>query len=170
MVKAKIHLVMDVIFEKDINIGEVSELLGKEPDFVLEKGKKYFFQRGKSIWFFSMRFQVWRKERRIFRIYRGKICADREKSPGFGGIYGRKRRKNRTDRIFWKKAETFRPFCSRESESAFVPVESGYLFFFLIYAIRAKTGRGVSDRCKIGGGAERGTDCRRREGHGGRSV
>ena len=45
----KIELRLDVIFEKDINIGEVSKLLGKEPGFVLEKGKKYFFQRGKSI-------------------------------------------------------------------------------------------------------------------------
>ena len=43
----KIELRLDVIFEKDINIGEVSELLGKEPGFVLEKGKKYFFKEEK---------------------------------------------------------------------------------------------------------------------------
>ena len=43
----KIGLRLDVIFEKDINIGEVSKLLGKEPGFVLEKGKKYFFKEEK---------------------------------------------------------------------------------------------------------------------------
>ena len=43
----KIELRLDVIFEKDINIGEVSKLLGKEPGFVLEKGKKYFFKEEK---------------------------------------------------------------------------------------------------------------------------
>ena len=43
----KIELRLDVIFEKDINIGEVSELLGKEPGFVLEKGKKCFFKEEK---------------------------------------------------------------------------------------------------------------------------
>ena len=43
----KIELRLDVIFEKDVNIGEVSELLGKEPGFVLEKGKKYFFKEEK---------------------------------------------------------------------------------------------------------------------------
>ncbi len=43
----KIELRLDVIFEKDVNIGEVSELLGKEPGFVLEKGKEYFFKEEK---------------------------------------------------------------------------------------------------------------------------
>ena len=43
----KIELRLDVIFEKDVNSGEVSELLGKEPGFVLEKGKKYFFKEEK---------------------------------------------------------------------------------------------------------------------------
>ena len=43
----KIELRLDVIFEKDINIGEVSELLGKESGFVLEKGKKCFFKEEK---------------------------------------------------------------------------------------------------------------------------
>ena len=47
----KIELRLDVIFEKDINIGEVSKLLGKEPGFVLEKGKKYFSKRKKYLIF-----------------------------------------------------------------------------------------------------------------------